>query len=153
MVGSFEDFGDAGETSGMTADTTTDFPVGLGLAELAGAPAEALHGSVVAEGEEVTSTVVGQRSRVDRGVVTDEPGAAEEVGCEGNFEGSNGLEVGFKGGGELLVSGTVVFGNVVAGNEIVEGEHGVSPCLLRVKVERALSVRSMAGEARKIRGG
>ena len=127
MAGSFEDFGDAGETSGMTADTTTDFPVGLGLAELAGAPAEALHGSVVAEGEEVTGTIVGQRSRIDRGVVTDEPGAAEEVGCEGDFEGSDGLEIGFKGGGELAVGGAVVFRDVVAGNEIVEGKHAVTP--------------------------
>ena len=127
MVGSFEDFGDAGETSGVTADTTADFAVGLGFAELTGTPAEALDGSVVAKGEEVAGTVVGESGGVDRGVVADEPGAAEEVGCEGDFEGSDGLEVGFKGGGELAVGGSVVFRDVVAGNEIVEGKHAVTP--------------------------
>ena len=33
-AGSFENFGDAGEAPGVTADTTADFAVGLGFAAL-----------------------------------------------------------------------------------------------------------------------
>lgn len=150
-AGGFEDFGNAGETSGVTTDTAADFPVGLGLAELAGAPADALDGGVVAENEKVAGTVVGERCGVYGGIVADKPGAAEEVGCEGNFEGSDGLKIGFKGGGELTVGGAFAFRNVVAGNEIVEGEHLVSPGILSCDAERVLSVRSLAEEAGKIR--